>query len=73
MRFRDLKKIEMNKHRSLIANIVAFAPVILFNIIFFLTKEPGSPIDFTASIFSGIIIMISFALAKSIREKGKVK
>jgi hypothetical protein len=55
MRFRDLKKIQMNKHRPLIANIVAFAPVILFNLIFFLTKEPGSSIDFNASIFSGII------------------
>ena len=63
----------MDKYRSVIANIVAFGPFIIFNVCFFLTRETGSPIDFTAGIYSGIIIMISFAIAKSIREKGKVK
>ena len=63
----------MDKHRSLIANIVAYGPFILFNLYFFITREPGSPIDFTAGIYSAVIIMISFAIAKSIREKGKAK
>ncbi|WP_313805649.1 hypothetical protein [Flavobacterium sp.] len=63
----------MNKYNSIIANIVAFGPVIAFNIYFFSTKTPGSGIDFSAVIYSGIIAMISFALAKSIREKGKAK
>lgn len=61
----------MDKYRSLIANFVAFGPVILYNVYFFLTKETGSPIDFTAIIYSAIIAMISFVLAKSIREKRK--
>ncbi len=61
----------MDKDRSLIASLVAFGPVILYNVYFFLTKETGSPIDFTAIIYSAIIAMISFVLAKSIREKRK--
>jgi hypothetical protein len=53
--------------------MVAFLPVILYNIYFFLTKALGSPIDFTASLYTGIIVIVSFAIAKRIREEGKVK
>ncbi len=61
----------MEKYRSLIANCVAFGPIILYNVYFFLTKESGRTIDFAAILFSAVIGIISFTIAKTMREKRK--
>jgi hypothetical protein len=59
--------------RNLIANIVAFAPIILYNIYCFSSNESNSGIHFEQVVYSFVIGAVSFSVGKNIREKGEVK
>ncbi|MBU3028082.1 hypothetical protein Q4603_07070 [Zobellia galactanivorans] len=59
--------------RNLIANIVAFAPPILYIVYTSLTRQPNSKIDWMEVLTVMLIAILASVLGKKIRDKGKAK